>query len=101
MTSEIHPDAEVEFQEATDWYAGQSASAGERFVAEMEASFEKIVRDPLRFEPAGTGVRVCRLKRFPYKLYYEFDEARQHIRLLSIMHHKRRPDYWQERVSRD
>ena len=101
MTSEIHPEAEIEFQEATDWYAGQSTSAGERFVAEMESSFAKIVRDPLRFEPAGTGVRVFGLKRFPYKLYYEFDEARQHIRLLSIMHHKRRPDYWRERVSRD
>ena len=66
MTREIHPEAEIEFQEATDWYAGQSASAGERFVAEMEASFAKIVRDPLRFEPAGTGIRVCRLQHFPY-----------------------------------
>jgi plasmid stabilization system protein ParE len=101
MTSEIHPEAEVEFQEATDWYAGQSLNAGERFVAEMEASFAMIIRDPLRFEPAGTGVRVCRLQHFPYKLYYEFDEVRQHIRLLSVMHHKRRPDYWRGRGAHD
>jgi plasmid stabilization system protein ParE len=100
MTSEIHPEAEVELQEATDWYAAQSASASERFVAEIEACFAGIVRDPLRFEPAGPGVRLCRLKRFPFKLYYEFDEPRQHIRLLCIMHNKRRPDYWRKRASR-
>jgi hypothetical protein len=43
MTSEIHPEAEAEFQEATDWYVGQSVSAGEHFVAEMEASFATIM----------------------------------------------------------
>ena len=99
MTSEINPEAEVELQEATDWYAGQSVSAGGRFVAEVEAAFAEIMRNPLRFAPAGTGVRVSRLKRFPYKLYFEFDVARQHIRLLCITHHKRRPDYWRGRVS--
>ena len=34
MTSEIHPEAEVELQEATDWYAGQSVSADARFAVE-------------------------------------------------------------------
>jgi toxin ParE1/3/4 len=101
MTSEIHPQAEGELKKATDWYSAQSAPAAVRFVAEIESAFAKILRDPLRFEPAGGEVRVCRLQRFPYKLYYEFDPARQHVRLLCIMHNKRRPDYWRDRASQD
>ena len=47
---------------------------------------------------AGNSVRVFRMKKFPYKLFYSFDEAEQFVRIYAVMHEKQRPDYWRNRV---
>ncbi len=38
-----------------------------------------------------------RLKRFPFYLFYRYFEQKQHVRILAVMHHKRRQDYWRGR----
>jgi plasmid stabilization system protein ParE len=99
MTRELHPQAEQEFNDAAHWYAEQSLFAAGRFVTAIEAAIEIVTCDPERFQRVGEGVQVYRLDRFPYKLYCEFDSARQHVRFLCIMHNKRRLDYWRGRIS--
>ena len=100
MTQELHPDAQLELLEAAHWYAERSVQAGGNFVTAMELAFGVILENPGRFQRVG-GVRVYRLDRFPYKIYYEWDEDRRHVRFLSIMHNKRRPDYWRHRAAGD
>ena len=97
MTRGLHPDAEKEFAEAACWYEDRSMGLGSRFSDAIALAFDVITRDPGRFQPAGGDVRVFRLDRWPYKIYYEFDEAGQHVRILCVMHNKRRPDYWRAR----
>ena len=99
MTREIHPQAEQEFHDAAQWYAEQSIFAAERFIAAIAAALETVTENPERFQRVGEGVQVYRLDSFPYKLYYEFDSVRQHVRFLCVMHNKRRPDYWRDRKS--
>ncbi|MEN3943178.1 type II toxin-antitoxin system RelE/ParE family toxin [Prosthecobacter sp. SYSU 5D2] len=99
MTRDLHPKAEEELHDSAHWYGERSLFAAERFLVAMENAMDTVMKDPVRYQPVGDGVRVYRLDRFPYKLYYEHDESRQHVSFLCIMHHKRRPEYWRDRVT--
>ena len=77
------------------WYRERNAEVGERFVAEVERTFELIERFP------ATGARiplvVGRARRllvndFPYHVVFEeFDDR---IEVLAVAHDRRRPGYW-------
>jgi plasmid stabilization system protein ParE len=97
MTGELHPEAKLELLDGAAWYAERSVLASARFVAAVEGAISAILADPERYQPAGDAVRVFRLRNFPYKVYFHYDEKEQQIRFLCVMHNKRRPDYWRDR----
>ena len=95
----FHPDALLEYAEATNYYLVQaSPDIAERFVALVESSVKAIVAAPDRWplveEP---GIRRHLLKRFPYLLYYRWDSEKERVIILAIMHCSRKPGYWKER----
>ncbi len=45
---------------------------------------------------SAQGVRRKVLARFPYSLLYL--EGPDYIRIVAVMHHRRRPGYWVERL---
>lgn len=98
MTHDFHPGAEDEYREAATWYEEQSSGLGTAFVAAVDAAILIIFRDPERFQKVEEGVRVFRLKRFPYYLYFGFDSVHDHLRFYGVVHHRKRPDYWRARV---
>jgi plasmid stabilization system protein ParE len=98
MTFEFHPEARGEFHDAVHWYEDRSHYAGNRFVRDVRAAVNAILADPLRYQAIEEGVRVFRLKKFPFRLYYAFDEAAQAVCIYAVMHEKRRPDYWRGRL---
>ena len=55
----------IEYREAAEWYQSRSLSAGPRFIQEVEAAIQDILKDPQRYQPVGNGCQVFRLKRFP------------------------------------
>lgn len=99
MTFDWHPGALQEFEEAGLWYEEQRRGFGIEFSDAMGIAPEAILREPGRFQPVGDNVRLFRLKRFPYHLYYLLDADRHHVRIMAVMHNRRRPDYWRERLS--
>ncbi len=68
------------------------------FTEAVEAGVAAILKTPDRCQQVGGGVRIFRLKRFPYYIFYRYNERGQHVRIVAVMHHKRRPDYWRERL---
>jgi plasmid stabilization system protein ParE len=64
----------------------------------VEAVVAAILKSPDSYQPVKGGVRIFRLKRFPYSIFYRYNEAGQHVRIVDIMHHKRRPDSWRDRL---
>ena len=64
----------------------------------VRAAVNAILADPLRYQSVGEGVRVFRLKKFPFRLFYSFDEAAQFVCIYAVMHEKRRPEYWRKRL---
>lgn len=57
--------------------------------------------DPLRYQSVGDGIRIFRLKKYPFRLYYSFDESAGFMRIYAVVHEKRGPDYWRGRVGRE
>ena len=99
MTFAFHPEARAEFREAALWYEEQRPGLGERFQRTVRRTVDSILTDPLRFRPVGAGVHVCRVAGFPYQVFYTLEAARALVRIYAVMHDKRRPDYWRERVA--
>ncbi len=98
MTFDFHPEARDEFHDAVHWYEDRSIYAGDRFVAAMRAVISAVLADPTRYQPIDNDVRVIRLKKYPFKLYYIFDEDAHLVCIYAVMHEKRRPDYWRARL---
>jgi mRNA-degrading endonuclease RelE of RelBE toxin-antitoxin system len=98
MTFDFHPAARDEFHDAARWYEDGSIFAGDRFTQTMRLAVNAILADPTRYQPTGEGVRVYRLKKFPFRLYYTFDADTDFVCIYAVMHEKRRPDYWRTRL---
>lgn len=86
----------LEYQEAAEWYRDRSFQAAERFINEVETAIQEICADPERYQPIGEGVRVFRLKRFPFRIYYLLEP--DILTVYAVMHERRRPDYWRGRL---
>jgi plasmid stabilization system protein ParE len=98
MTFDFHEDALKEYEEAGHWYEERRFRLGVEFTETIDAAIAAILGDPERNRPAGRGVRVFRVKRFPYYVYYKFYPERGHVRIAAVAHFKRHPDYWRSRV---
>lgn len=88
--------AQLELDEAVQWYEVQSAGLGERFLVEAVHAFGLIRRFPMAWHPLSVNTRRCSLKRFPYGVIYAIED--NSILVIAIAHLHRKPGYWSERV---
>ncbi len=92
----LHPGADAELTEAVRYYEREERGLGARFEAEVVRGIDRI-----RIAPESApvvrpgGVRRKVLSGFPYSLVYAVEPDR--IRIVAVMHHKRRPGYWADR----
>lgn len=105
MTRQLrfHDDAVAEIASAADWYDRQRQGLGDEFLESLHARLVQLVATPNlggRFIGAGADVPARRLllTRFPYEIV--FVEVGDEIRVLAVMHAKRRPGYWMKRLEK-
>jgi toxin ParE2 len=89
--------AEIELDDAVQWYGAQGPGLGNAFLIEVLSAANRIARFPQTWHPLGEGVRRCRLSRFPYGLIYTIEN--NDILVLAVAHLHRRPDYWRNRLT--
>lgn len=58
MTYSFHPEAHVEFKEATLHYSEKSRSLGSAFYSEVEYAIERIVENPLLYRVIDVTIQV-------------------------------------------
>ncbi|MDZ7620497.1 MAG: type II toxin-antitoxin system RelE/ParE family toxin [Patescibacteria group bacterium] len=90
-----HPEAESEVVEAAAFYNRRVPGLGADFLDSVDAAVARIVDDPSRFAGIEEDIRRCRVKRFPYCIY--FRRLTDTIRILVVKHHSRAPAYWRSR----
>ncbi len=101
MTFDFHPEAQTEFHDAAHWYEDRSTGLGDRFTTAVRSAVHAISNDPGRFQRIDSRIQVFRLNRFPYRIYCTWEPLIQHLRIYAVMHEKRRPGNWHQRVPQD
>ena len=91
----IHETAEVEINEAADFYDLKSPSLGTVFINEVQRVIKTISQFPDAAPLIRGRVRKMPLIKFPYSLVYSI--VSDEVRLLAVAHQKRRPFYWRGR----
>ena len=96
MRFEFTAVAELELDEAVNYYNQQRAGLGDEFVGEIWLALERILAHPYAWQQLDDDVRRCRLNRFPYGLVYTIED--ETILVIAIMYLRRNPSYWRDRL---
>jgi plasmid stabilization system protein ParE len=92
----FHPAALLEANESAKFYEERQDGLGMRFVEALTDAITRIRRTPELFGRVDDNTRKCRILRFPYGIIYR--DKKQSVEIIAIMHLKRKPDYWKNRV---
>ena len=88
--------AQLEFDEAVEYYNSESPGLGDQFLLEVLSSLERIRQFPTAWHPYTENTRRCQTRRFPYGLMYQILESE--ILIVAVGHLHRRPGYWLDRI---
>lgn len=58
--------AEIEMDEAIQYYNYEAAGLGDDFLTEVLGALERIARYPVAWHPCSKRTRRCQTRRFPY-----------------------------------
>jgi len=89
------PEAEQDMTEAALWYEQQQRGLGQRFLDEALAVFTRLAEAPLGYELVHRSVRRALLRRFPFAVFYKFEEE---VVILGVLHGSRHPRHWMRRT---
>ena len=96
MRALLDPLAKVEMREAAVFCEGSREELGEEFLNAVETAFEEIVQRPTMWRVIGGRFRRYLVHHFPYAVVYSIED--DFIYIVAIMHMKRKPDYWRDRI---
>jgi toxin ParE1/3/4 len=91
----FHPAAELELNEAADWYQEHSDGLGLEFLGAVRAKIATLLEAPHRWRLVNGSRRVL-LGRFPYAIVYR-EVSQDEVEIIAIAHYRRRPKYWTAR----
>ena len=96
MRLSYHPQSRRELKKAAASYNAERSGLGDDFLAEFEAAAGIVASHGAAMAIWRRDVRVVRLNRFPYGIYYRMigDTAR----VLTVKHLHRDPDYGLDRT---
>lgn len=92
----IRPEAELDIQDAFEWYEAQTSGLGSEFVRAVDTCLSGIGRNPLAYPIRHQKLRRTLVRRFPYGILYVFDQ--DIIAVIGCFHGKRDPKSWQDRL---
>ena len=96
MTVLFHPDAELEFNAAIDYYEAVENGLGYDFSLEIASTIARIIAFPKAWPVIEVEIRRALVRRFPYGVLYSEDQ--ENIYVVAVMHLHRDPEYWKHRT---
>ena len=92
LSSEAGADIKAIFR----WYELQQPGLGREFRLAIEAAISRIRRAPQTFRIASEPFHRVLVRRFPFEVFYEFDDERVVVHL--VFHTSQDPNKWRERL---
>ena len=93
----VEPEAEIELEQAVDWYNKQRSGLGHEFLESVEEVFDRIRQMPELHAITYRKARLTLVKRFPFVVCYLFADEKVYV--LAVFHGYRNPDTWKTRVT--
>lgn len=90
--------AQIELDEAIEYYNSESPGLGNSFLLETLNAIERIRRFPNAWHRFSNNTHRCQLRRFPYGIIYQIQKAE--IIIVAVANLHRKPDYWQTRIKK-
>jgi plasmid stabilization system protein ParE len=92
----IRPEAELDIQDAFEWYESQSPGLGSEFVRAVDTCLSGIGRNPLAYQVIHKQARRALIRRFPYTILFVFEQ--EIVSVIACFHAKRSPQKWLDRI---
>ncbi|NJL83982.1 MAG: type II toxin-antitoxin system RelE/ParE family toxin [Chloroflexaceae bacterium] len=93
MTTVIfHPQAQKELADAATYYEKQQPGLGQEYLKAVENAVNLLIQYPEAGLVLQDSIRRLLLPKFSYYLVYRLSQD-NHLRILAIAHHKRKPKY--------
>ena len=89
--------AQLELDDAIEYYNSEAAGLGDAFLTEVLNALDRIGEFPQAWHPCSKRTRRCQTRRFAYGIIYQTREREILIVAISNLH--RYPEYWQNRIS--
>lgn len=88
--------AQLEFNEAREFYEIEQIGLGAKFENEIKNGILRIKQFPRAWPPERKETRKYLTRKFPYKIVYSIQEDT--IVVLAFAHLHRKPNYWVDRI---
>lgn len=92
----IHPEAGEEYARAVEYDKGIAPELGDRFHDEIERLIHEVRRPPERVFRSSPPAQRALARKFPYSVVHL--EPMDPMWIVAVMHAKRHPGYWCERL---
>jgi plasmid stabilization system protein ParE len=89
--------ADAQFSDAYQWYEAARAGLGEEFTQAVNDALTRIAGHPAQFKIAIADYRRLAVKRFPYEVFYSFDDRQ--IIVYAVFHTSQQPSAWQSQLN--
>jgi hypothetical protein len=90
--------AEIELNDAINYYNEQSEGLGFDFANEVKLTLDRIINFVDSWPKLSENTRRARTNRFPYGIIYTVNG--DEVLIVAVMHLHRKPDYWKSRTQK-
>ncbi len=98
LPPQLIPEAKSYVADAYLWYEDQSLGLGLDFLRCVELTLLSIQRTPLIYPIVYSTYRRALVRRFPFAIFFEIDDAQNQSIVYSVFHCSQNPDKWRGRV---
>ncbi|WP_035708513.1 type II toxin-antitoxin system RelE/ParE family toxin [Niveispirillum irakense] len=92
----VTPQAQQDILVAAEWYEGQASGLVQAFLNQLRYVRNRLVKTPLIYQERVASLRLVRLRRFPYCVYFRADDDL--IVIVAVLHERRDPLALQARL---
>jgi plasmid stabilization system protein ParE len=94
------PEAHADVAAAYLWYEDQTPGLGLDFLRCVEVALLSIERNPKIYPVMHETYRRALVRRFPYAIFYEVDDAEDRCIVYSVFHCSQEPKKWHGHLPR-
>jgi len=93
------PGANEDYYEGIEFYLNRDPGVAVRFVEEIEATEDRILKDPESYAFMAPELRSLRVPGFPYSIVYRYSPIEPEVFVVAVWHMSRHPRYFRNRLS--